>query len=48
MHAVEMSYLSGAFGVNRWDGLSNDSACEKCGMRGRESEVGCGVVEWMK
>ncbi len=40
--AVEMSYLRGACGVNRWDGLSNESVYERCGMRGR------GVVEWVK
>ncbi len=27
MHAVEMSYLRGACGVNRWDGVSNESVC---------------------
>ncbi len=42
--AVEMSYLRGACGVNRWDGVSN----ERCGMRGRGSRVGCGGVELMK
>ncbi len=42
--AVEMSYLRGACGVDRWDGLSN----ERCGMRGRGSGVGCSVVEWVK
>ncbi len=45
--AVEMSYLRGACGVNRWDGLSNESVYERCGMRGRGSGVGCGVVEWV-
>ncbi len=24
------------------------SVCERCGMRGRGSGVGCGVVEWGK
>ncbi len=43
-----MSYLRGACGVNRWDGLSNESVYERCGMRGRGSGVGCGVVEWVK
>ncbi len=33
MHAVEMSYLRGACGVSRWDGLSNASVYERCGMR---------------
>ncbi len=45
---VEMSYLRGACGVSRWDGLSNESVNERCGMRGRGSGVGCGVVEWVK
>ncbi len=34
--------------VCRWDGLSNDSVSERCGMRGCGSGVGCGVVEWVK
>ncbi len=45
---VEMSYLRGACGVSRWDGLSNTSVYERCGMRERGSGVGCGVVEWVK
>ncbi len=48
VHAVEMSCLGGACGVNRWDGVSNESVYEKCGMRGRGSGVGCKVVEWVK
>ncbi len=28
MCAVEMSYMRGACGVNRWDGLSNESVYE--------------------
>ncbi len=43
-----MSYLTGACGVSRWDGLSNESVYERCGMRGCGSGVGCGVVEWVK
>ncbi len=46
--AVEMSYLRGACGVSRWDGLSNVNVYERCGMRERGSGVGCGVVEWVK
>ncbi len=46
--AVEMGYLTGACGVSRWDGLSNESVYERCGMRGRVSGVGCCVVEWVK
>ncbi len=34
--------------MSRWNGLSNDSVCERCGMRGRGSGIGCGVVEWVK
>ncbi len=35
VRAIEMSYLRGACGVGRWDGLSNESVYERCGMRGR-------------
>ncbi len=48
VRAVEMSYLRGACVVSRWDGLSNTSVYERCGMRGRGSGVGCGVVKWVK
>ncbi len=48
VRAVEMSYLRGACGVSRWDGLSNTSVYERCGTRERGSGVGCGVVEWVK
>ncbi len=34
--------------VNRWDGVSNESVYERCGMRGCGSGVGHGVVEWVK
>ncbi len=34
--------------MSRWDGLSNASVYESCGMRERGSGVGCGVVEWVK
>ncbi len=44
---VEMSYLRGACGVSRWDGVSNGSVYERCGMRRRESGVGCGVLDWV-
>ena len=30
--AVEMSYLRGVCGVTRWDGESNESVYERCGM----------------
>ncbi len=45
VRAVEMSYLRGARGVSRWDGLNKESVYERCGMRGRGSGVECGVVE---
>ncbi len=45
VHAVEMSYLRGACEVNRWDGVSNETVYERCGMRGHGHRVGCGVVE---
>ncbi len=48
VRAVEMSYLRGACGVNRWDGLSNTSVYKRCGMRERGSGVLCCVVEWVK
>ncbi len=34
--------------MSRWDGLRNESVYERCGMRGRGSEVGCVVVEWVR
>ncbi len=34
--------------MSRWDGVSNESMYERCGMRGCESGVGCGAVEWVK
>ncbi len=45
VRAVEMSYLRGACGVSRWDGLNNESVYERCGMRGHGGGVECGVVE---
>ncbi len=48
VRAVEMSYLRGACGMSRWDGLNNESVYERCGMRGCGSAVECGVVEWVK
>ncbi len=32
VRAVELSYLKGVSGVSRWDGLSNESVYERCGM----------------
>ena len=48
LRAVEMSYLRGACGVTRWDGLSNESVYERCGMSHCASGVQCGAVEWVK
>ncbi len=48
MRAVEMSYLRGACGVSRLDGLSNECVYERCGMRGHGSGMGYNVVEWVK
>ncbi len=48
VRVVEMSYLRGACGVSRLDGLSNECVYKRCGMRGRGSGIGCDVVEWMK
>ncbi len=48
VHAVEMSYLRGACGVTRWDGESNESVYESCGMGSCANGVNCGVVECVK
>ncbi len=48
VRAVEMSYLRGACGVASWDGVSNESVYESCGMGSRANGVNCGVVEWVK
>ncbi len=44
VHAVEMSYLRGVCGVTRWEGESNESMYERCGMGSlcRWSEVRSG------
>ncbi len=34
--------------MSRWDGQSNASVYERCGMRECGSGVGCGVVEWVE
>ncbi len=48
VQAVEMSYLRGACGVSRMDGVSNESVYDRFG----KSHVGvgkkCGVVEEVK
>ncbi len=48
VHAVEMSYLRGACGVTRWDGESNESMYEGCGMGNHANEVNCRIGEWVK
>ena len=48
VRAVEMSYLRGACGATRWDGESNESVYERCGMETHAKGVNCGVVEWVK
>ncbi len=48
VHAVKMSYLRGACGVSRRDGLRNESVNERCVMRGCGSGVVFGAVECMK
>ncbi len=45
---MEMSYLRGACGVTRWDGVSNECVYKSCGMGGRANGVNCRVVEWVK
>ncbi len=34
--------------MSRWDGLSNESVYKRCGIREHGTEVGCGLVEWVK
>ena len=48
MRAVEISYLRGAFGVIRWEGETNESMYERCGMGSCANGVKCDVVEWVK
>ena len=43
--AVEMSYLRGACGVTRWEGESNESVYERCGMGLIANGAKCGVVK---
>ncbi len=45
---MEMSYLRGACGVTKWDGDSNGSVYEMCGIGSQANGVNCGVVEWVK
>lgn len=46
--AVEMSYLREVCGVIRWDGETNESVYERCGMGTSANGIKCGVVEWVK
>ena len=48
MRGEEMSYLRGACGVTGWEGESNESVYERCGMGPCANRVKCGVVEWVK
>ncbi len=48
MRSLEMSYLTGACGVARWNCMSNENVYERFGMRRRGSGVGCVVVEWVR
>ncbi len=48
MQAVEMSYLRGACGVSRMDGMSNESVYECFGMCHVGEGKKCGVVEEVK
>ncbi len=41
---MEMSYLRGACGVTRWEGESNESVYERCGMGTCASEVWRGGI----
>ncbi len=42
--AMEMSYLSRACGVTRWEGESNESVYERCCMRASVCEVWSGEM----
>ena len=43
-----MSNLRGACGVTRWEGESNESEYQRCGIVTHANGVKCGVVKWMK
>ncbi len=40
--------LRGACGVTRWDGRSNESVYERCGMGSHANGVNCGIAEWVE
>ncbi len=48
VQAVDMSYLRGACGVSRMDGVSNESVYERFGMSYVDVGKKCGVVEEVK
>ncbi len=45
---MEMSYQRGACEGTGWDGESNESVHERCGMGTHANGVNCRVVEWVK
>lgn len=47
IQAAEMRYLKGAYGVIKWDGVSNGEVY-RCGMSKRGKDMGCGVIVWLK
>ena len=46
MYDVKISDLIGACGMTRWEGESNGSLYERCGMGTCTNGMKCGVVEW--
>ena len=48
VHAVEITYLIGACGMTRWEGESNETVYERCGMGTCANRVKCIIVKWLK
>ena len=48
MCGVEINHLRKGCGVTRWEGASNESVYERCGMEPCANGVNCGVVECEK
>ncbi len=48
MRGMEMNFLRGTCGVTRWDGESNESVHERCGMGSHANGANCGVVELVR
>ncbi len=48
VRAVEMSYLRGGCGVNRWDGVSNVSVYERCSNRPYAISGVCALATGMR